>query len=140
MIRSNGAIFCLGEKYTVALLPEAISRNEVRGCAVGISHLVGFVHRNSRSPEADEQALARQCVRASGVHVKQVDESRGGCSHGCEVFRHVSDEHALEWIVQIDEQRSSRPLKFRGVLLNHTNPCLWPPEAAPSRDVSFRDA
>src|SRR4029077_3157110 len=107
MIRSNGAMVCLGEKYTawpregkqaaarpilavrvspsslhrefvryayktaqpgVTVLLETVRRNEVRVCAVGIGLLVGIVHRNSGGPQAGEQALGRQGVRASGVY------------------------------------------------------------------------
>jgi hypothetical protein len=121
------------------VLLEAETRNEVSGCAVGIGFLVEFVHRNSRSPDADEKALARQCVRAGWVYVEQVHEARAGGSRRCEAFGHMSDERARERIVQIDEQWSSRPSKLFRVLVDHANLCLWFCDAAPSRDVSLRD-
>ena len=119
---------------------QAISGNEISGCAVGIGLLVSFVHWNSRRPEADEKALTGKRVGAGRIHIKQVHKARAGCSRSSKIFRHLSDKRARERIVQVDEQRSSWPWKFCGISLHDSNLGFRPRDAALSSYVLLRDA
>ena len=100
---------------------EAISGDQIGAGRIGIGVLVLLTHVDAFTPEFAEQTRAREQVAKDGIQIEHIDAARPGFGGQSKPLDEVLDHFALERIIEVNHQRSTRPAEIEYVLVDHAN-------------------
>src|SRR5579872_4648080 len=102
-------------------MTEAKRGNQVGTGGVRIGILVFLAHVDAFAPEFPERAGASQQISKDRIQIEHVDASRAGFGGPLEPLDEVLDHFALEWIIEVNDERRARPAEVEDILMDHAD-------------------